>query len=67
MAAIEEHFSGVEFYELFTGSKSVKNITFYQKLGYVISRQVRVNEKLELVYLVKTNSRMQRMPNYSGI
>ncbi len=34
MRAIEERFSGVRRYELFTGHKSAKNIALYEKLGY---------------------------------
>jgi ribosomal protein S18 acetylase RimI-like enzyme len=33
MSAIEERFNGSRF-ELFTGSNSLKNISFYKKLGY---------------------------------
>jgi GNAT superfamily N-acetyltransferase len=40
-------------YELFTGSKSEKNLYFYYKLGYREFRRMKINDKLTLVFLEK--------------
>jgi len=40
-------------FELFTGSKSVKNIAFYEKLGYRAFKEHAVTPELSLVYLEK--------------
>ncbi|TRX62798.1 GNAT family N-acetyltransferase [Fulvivirga sp. M361] len=54
MLAIEsEYNNGVSRFELFTGSKSTKNLSFYQKLGYVEFKRQPVNDRLELVFLEK--------------
>lgn len=54
MSAIEEHFSGVQRYELFTGTKSVGNIRFYKRLGYKPFKEQAVNKSLSLIYLEKS-------------
>lgn len=40
-------------YELFTSTKSVKNIALYQKLGYKIFDEEQVTEELRFVYMEK--------------
>lgn len=40
-------------YELFTSSKSTKNIELYQKLGYQMFREEQVTDELTFVYLEK--------------
>lgn len=40
-------------YELFTGEKSLKNISLYQKLGYRITGKKKVNQKLTTVRMEK--------------
>lgn len=40
-------------YELFTSSKSIKNIKLYQKLGYQMFREEQVTDELTFVYLEK--------------
>ncbi len=50
--AIEECFRGRR-YELFTGCLSVKNLAFYEKLGYRKYKTDKIDDKLELVYLEK--------------
>lgn len=40
-------------YKLFTGNKSVKNIMLYEKLGYSIYNNKKINDNLSLVYLQK--------------
>lgn len=41
-------------YELFTGSKSEKNIRLYNRLGYQVFKSVIVNNQMSLVFLEKT-------------
>ena len=40
-------------YELFTGSKSVQNIRFYQKRGYTAFKEKVISPALTLVYMEK--------------
>ena len=40
-------------YELFTSTRSEKNITLYQKLGYKIYDEKKVTEELRFVYMEK--------------
>ncbi|HWQ20622.1 MAG TPA: GNAT family N-acetyltransferase [Methanotrichaceae archaeon] len=40
-------------FELFTGSKSAKNIHLYHKCGYQEFRREKLNDSIELVYLEK--------------
>ena len=56
MNAIEVKLAEVDRYELFTGHRSLKNLTFYQKLGYAEFRREPVNPKVTLVFLEKINS-----------
>ncbi|MEZ4524965.1 MAG: GNAT family N-acetyltransferase [Desulfobacterales bacterium] len=53
MAAIENQFKDSDFFELFTGSKSRKNIALYEKLGYSPVRRENIREDFGLVYLRK--------------
>lgn len=50
---VEEHFSQVVLYELFTGSKSEGNIRFYMRNNYEISHTKVLTEKISLIYLIK--------------
>ncbi|HEX9061145.1 MAG TPA: GNAT family N-acetyltransferase, partial [Clostridia bacterium] len=52
LQSIEKCYKGLR-YELFTGHKSEKNLSFYEKLGYKRFRTEPVNDKLQLVYLEK--------------
>ncbi|MFX1446026.1 MAG: GNAT family N-acetyltransferase [Promethearchaeota archaeon] len=54
---IENVFSYVDRFELFTGFKSEKNLYLYQKLGYKIFKSEELNENLKLQYLEKYNSK----------
>lgn len=56
MKAIEKEFPTAHRFELFTGFKSVKNLAFYQKLGYLETQRKHINPKLTLVYLTKKNT-----------
>jgi GNAT superfamily N-acetyltransferase len=53
MGRIETVFSRAERFELFTGSKSVDNIRFYQRLGYREYREEDLSPKVRLVFMEK--------------
>ena len=53
MAEIEKQFTNADNFELFTGNKSLKNISLYEKLGYKIFKKEQINQKLGLVYFRK--------------
>jgi ribosomal protein S18 acetylase RimI-like enzyme len=59
MNAIEGYFQQSR-YELFTGSKSEKNMALYERLGYKIFRQRSITPDLNLVYLVKEQAVVER-------
>ncbi len=58
MQFIEDTFKHVSAFELFTAEKSIRNISLYQKLGYVISGKLSEpgHSDIVLVRLVKTNN-----------
>ncbi len=51
--AIENTFSTARRFELFTGTKSERNLYLYQKLGYRPFREEALNGTVRLVYLEK--------------
>lgn len=53
MKDMEALFKDCQRYELFTGSKSNKNIQFYEKLGYSIFKSDPIAEGIEFVYFEK--------------
>ncbi|HUW63383.1 MAG TPA: GNAT family N-acetyltransferase [Spirochaetia bacterium] len=53
MAEIETCFRTADRFELFTGSKSVKNIRLYESLGYGFLREEPVVGNFKLVFMVK--------------
>jgi ribosomal protein S18 acetylase RimI-like enzyme len=53
MSSIEQHFSEVNRFELFTGNRSERNLYLYQKLGYRIIRTDHLNDKVTVVFLEK--------------
>ncbi len=55
LTAIENHFKHASEYQLFTGHKSLKNISFYKKTGYQQYKTETVNDQLKLVFLSKNN------------
>lgn len=57
MYGIERCFAATGRFELFTGSKSKKNIRFCQNLGYRIFWHENLNNFIEFVYLEKISSR----------
>jgi GNAT superfamily N-acetyltransferase len=54
--AIEVHFSNVQRYELFTGTKSEGNMGLYRKLGYRPFKEEVVYESYSLVFMEKRRS-----------
>lgn len=52
LSTVEAHFPD-QRYELFTGSKSVRNIALYERLGYKIYTVKKIDDNLEFVYLEK--------------
>lgn len=54
MREVEGMFSDCLRFELFTGSRSSKNIGIYQRLGYVAFREEAVDENLTLLSMEKT-------------
>lgn len=53
LAAIENEYPQKR-YELFTSSKSKKNIELYEKSGYKIFREKQITDELKFVYLEKS-------------
>lgn len=64
ISEIERQFINADNFELFTGNKSMKNISLYEKLGFKIFKKERINQKLELVYFRKgkRNCKIQKLP-----
>ena len=54
MAAIEAAFPDAARFELFTGHRSARNLSIYQRLGYRERRREPVTPELTLVVLAKT-------------
>ncbi|MBI4744599.1 MAG: GNAT family N-acetyltransferase [Actinobacteria bacterium] len=56
MREIEEVFKkNISRYELFTGYRSNKNISLYEKLGYKVFKKEGLTDKTKLVYMEKWN------------
>ncbi|MFD0587481.1 GNAT family N-acetyltransferase [Paenibacillus sp. GCM10027627] len=53
MTYAEQQFEAAERFELFTGSKSIRNLSLYNKLGYLPFYEKQINEQLSLVFLQK--------------
>ncbi len=53
MLAVEKEFPTFKRFELFTGSKSVRNIHLYEKLGYRIFARKPLTDQVELVFMEK--------------
>ncbi len=52
-AEVEKRFGRAKRFELFTGSKSEKNLYFYRKLGYSEFKREALSGKLTLIFLEK--------------
>lgn len=57
MKAMERQFQDAVRYELFTGEKSMRNLSLYQKLGYRVYNNRRLSDRVRLLYLEKWNLR----------
>ncbi len=55
MKAIEKHCPHARVYELFTGDKSLSNLSLYRRLGYVRTRTQILSDQVTLVYMEKQN------------
>ena len=53
MASVELCFGQVQRFELFTGNKSDRNIHLYERLGYKIFKNAKINENLSFVFMEK--------------
>ena len=53
MKEIENRFSDVKRYELFTGFLDEKNLSFYKSLGYTRYKEEKQTDSLTLVYMEK--------------
>ena len=53
MLSVEKEFPMAQRFELFTGSKSERNIYLYEKLGYKIFARKPLSELVELVFMEK--------------
>lgn len=59
LKAIELKFPNVDKYELFTGSRSKKNLYIYKNNGYAIIKQQKISDSLTLILLHKNNDKAQ--------
>jgi ribosomal protein S18 acetylase RimI-like enzyme len=50
---IEKRLRHARRYELFTGHKSQRNLSFYRKRGYAVFRRQKVSDALTLVFMQK--------------
>ena len=53
IAAIERRYERCTTFEIFTGHRSERNLYLYGKAGYRAEEWVRINDKLDLIYLRK--------------
>lgn len=60
MRGIENAFPGAERFELFTGIKSIDNISLYRRLGYEAYREEDLSPKVRLVYMEKRRKDFQQ-------
>lgn len=58
MEEIEKRFTAasIQKFELFTGDRSTKNISFYRKMGYTEGRTERMSETVNLVFFEKART-----------
>lgn len=62
MQRIEAEFPAAEWFELFTGARSLRNIRFYESLGYRAFRAETVSPKLTLTWMEKRKPPMAADP-----
>lgn len=54
MRQVEQRFPQARRFELFTGHRSNRNLSFYQHLGYVSFREQQLSDRVTLIFLEKT-------------
>ena len=67
LTEIEAMCPAVRRYELFTGHRSEKNLHLYDRQGYRPLRTERIDDRLTLVFLEKTNPARQREDRSSTV
>ncbi len=60
LSDIERLFSEVVTFELFTGSDSEDNIRLYKKSGYTEFKRKKLTDKIDLVFLHKSNEMFEK-------
>lgn len=58
MTALEKEFKTANRFELFTGLRSKKNLSLYQKIGYRLYKAEKINDQLILVFLEKRKKKI---------
>jgi len=53
LRAVEQGLPQVRRFELFTGNQSTRNLSLYQRMGYVPFREERLSDEVALVFLEK--------------
>jgi len=66
MAEVEGRFPLAERFELFTGHRSERNLSLYQRLGYREFRRQTVSDGLTLVFLDKPQTPNQALQQTAG-
>jgi GNAT superfamily N-acetyltransferase len=54
MRQVEQRFPQAQRFELFTGHRSNRNLSFYQHIGYVPFREQQLSDHVTLIFLEKT-------------
>ena len=58
LRSIEKNFPQAHTFELFTGSKSYRNIDLYHRHGYVVTNTKALSARVELVFMMKQGRAM---------
>ena len=61
---IESCFGQVQRFELFTGHRSERNIHLYQRLGYKIFKNQKINNNLSIVFMEKQDYLQENSPSW---
>jgi len=54
LCELEQRLPQARRFELFTGNRSIRNLSLYQRLGYVPFREQRLSDQVALIFLEKT-------------
>lgn len=66
MQRIEAEFAAAEWFDLFTGSRSLRNIRFYESLGYRSFRTQSLSDKVTLTWMEKRSMPAATTPEAVG-